>query len=277
MIHRVSASNYFSIRDEAVLDLRIPKTAPDLPRFRQSQARPDIRLPSVAVLMGPNGSGKTPQRAECVRLRRPLFPLPPPVDDERLTQFQPFRATRPSLDPTRIRIDLEADWLSPGSAAELFRKSLLSSAWRGGATKRSSRFSSVDREGLHVHLRTSAAGGGSSRAVVEDAARALGRLPRRQFADRLVLVDADRVEQDPRERQETSAVAERWRPSAPVLSAQSGGPVGPPACGARAFSRDRGARPAGTTETLARLHEVPDRRRTDPTLHVGRSEARGPA
>lgn len=66
-----------------------------------------------------------------------------------------------------------------------------------------------DREGLHVHLRASAAGGGSSRAVVEQAARALGRLPRRQFADRLVLLDADRVEQDPREQQETSTAARR--------------------------------------------------------------------
>ena len=66
-----------------------------------------------------------------------------------------------------------------------------------------------DREGLHVHLRASAARGGSPRSVVEGAARALGRLPRRQFADRLVLVDADRVEQDPQERQEASTVAER--------------------------------------------------------------------
>lgn len=66
-----------------------------------------------------------------------------------------------------------------------------------------------DREGLHVHLRASAAGGGSSRAVVEETARALGRLPRRQFADRLVLLDADRVERDPRERQETSTAARR--------------------------------------------------------------------
>ena len=66
-----------------------------------------------------------------------------------------------------------------------------------------------DREGLHVHLKASAAGGGSSHAVVEDAGRALGRLLRRQLADRLVLQDADRVEQDARERTETSAAAER--------------------------------------------------------------------
>ena len=59
MIVSFSVENYHSIREEVVLDLRIPGTAPDLPRFRRSEAKPDIRLPSVVVLIGPNGSGKT--------------------------------------------------------------------------------------------------------------------------------------------------------------------------------------------------------------------------
>ena len=59
MIHTFSVSNFRSIREEVVLDLRIPKTAPDLPRFRRSIAKPDVRLPSVVTFMGPNGSGKT--------------------------------------------------------------------------------------------------------------------------------------------------------------------------------------------------------------------------
>ena len=59
MIHKFSISNFHSVREEVVLDLRIPGTAPDLPRFRYSTAKPDIRLPSVVVLIGPNGSGKT--------------------------------------------------------------------------------------------------------------------------------------------------------------------------------------------------------------------------
>ena len=67
-----------------------------------------------------------------------------------------------------------------------------------------------DREGLHVHLKASSAGGRSARAVVEDAGRALDRFPRRQFADRLVLLDADRIEQDPREGHGASAAAERY-------------------------------------------------------------------
>ena len=126
MIHRIAVSNYFSIRDEAVLDLRIPKTAPDLPRFRRSRARPDVRLPSVVVLMGPNGSGKTKLltalhdaavfAVHSVHLTQ--------RSDDGLNAFPPFRGPRPSLEPTRIRVDLEADWLSPGSAPKLFRYEL---------------------------------------------------------------------------------------------------------------------------------------------------------
>ena len=67
-----------------------------------------------------------------------------------------------------------------------------------------------DREGLHVHLRASAAGGGSPRSVVEDAGRALVRSSPRQFAAGLVLLDADRIERDPREGREASAVAKRY-------------------------------------------------------------------
>ena len=122
MIHRISISNYFSIRDEAVLDLRIPKTAPDLPRFRQSRARPDVRLPAIAVLMGPNGSGKTKllsalHDVACLAAVHST----PGSNESGLVRFDPFRATDQSLDPTRICIELEADWLSPGSSPKLFR------------------------------------------------------------------------------------------------------------------------------------------------------------
>ena len=58
MIHAFSVSNYYSVREEVVLDLRIPGTAPDLPRFRRSTAKPDIRLPSVVVFMGPEWIGQ---------------------------------------------------------------------------------------------------------------------------------------------------------------------------------------------------------------------------
>lgn len=67
-----------------------------------------------------------------------------------------------------------------------------------------------DRQGLHVHLKGSAAGGGSPRSVVEDAGRALVRSSPRQFAARLVLLDADRIERDSREGHEASRVAKRY-------------------------------------------------------------------
>lgn len=66
-------------------------------------------------------------------------------------------------------------------------------------------------EGLPVHLKASAAGGGSPRSVVEDAGRALVRSSPRRYAAALVLLDADRIDQDPREGREASAVAKRYR------------------------------------------------------------------
>ncbi len=138
MIHRISVSNYFSIRDEAVLDLRIPKTAPDLPRFRRSSARPDVRLPSVVVLIGPNGSGKTKLLTalhDAAVFAAHSFHLTSRSDDDGLNAFQPFRASRPSLEPTCIGVDLEADWLSPGSAPNLFRYELAVGAVSDGGPR----------------------------------------------------------------------------------------------------------------------------------------------
>ena len=59
MIHRFRVSNFQSIRQSVELDFRIPGTTPELPCFRRSSARPDVRLPNVIALVGPNGSGKT--------------------------------------------------------------------------------------------------------------------------------------------------------------------------------------------------------------------------
>ncbi len=125
MIHQVSISNYFSIRDEAVIDLRIPKTAPRLPRFRQSLARPDVRLPSVVMLMGPNGSGKTKLLLALRDVAYFASNLSTPrTDDVGTSDFEPFLAAGPALGPTRIRVELEADWLSPGHGVELYRYDL---------------------------------------------------------------------------------------------------------------------------------------------------------
>ena len=122
MIHKFSISNFHSVREEVVLDLRIPGTAPDLPRFRQSTAKPDIRLPSIVVLIGPNGSGKTTLlRALVATALTALLGLP--TDRNRsLKTFFPFFSEETRNEPTRFCMEFEANWL--GKAHQLFRYEL---------------------------------------------------------------------------------------------------------------------------------------------------------
>lgn len=123
MIHSLSVSNFRSIREEAVLDLRIPKTAPDLPHFRQSQARPDIRLPPVVVLMGPNGSGRTTLlRALDMVIR--IVRTPWREDETPVKRIRPFFSPPFRDKQTRFCLELEADWLAPGGNKDLFRYEL---------------------------------------------------------------------------------------------------------------------------------------------------------
>ena len=121
MIHYFSVSNYYSIRKEVVLDLRIPKTAPDLPHFRKSQVNSDIRLPSVIVLTGPNGSGKTTLLRALVDAIR--FAVTPWTPNQNLLQllFLPFFSKECRGQPMRFCVEFEANWLAPGKTSELFR------------------------------------------------------------------------------------------------------------------------------------------------------------
>jgi len=123
MIHKFSVSNYHSIREEVILDLRIPGTAPALPCFRRSAVRPDIRLPSVAVLMGPNGSGKT-------TLLRALITVAEVVSSVPLAGNNPIKAVLPFLsesakgEPTLFCVEFETDRLLPEDTPQLFRYEL---------------------------------------------------------------------------------------------------------------------------------------------------------
>ena len=121
MIHTFSVSNYQSIREEAVLDLRIPGTAPDLPRFRQSAAKPDVRLPSVVALMGPNGSGKTTLLKALVEAAEIASSASPAENNNPIKALLPFASTNTMGEPTRFCVEVEADWLAPGEARQLFR------------------------------------------------------------------------------------------------------------------------------------------------------------
>ena len=117
MIHRFSVSNYYSINEEVVLDLRIPGTAPDLPRFRRSEAKPDIRLPAVAVLMGPNGSGKTTLLRALSTVSRVIGS----TDERLLVTILPFLVGDALDKPTMFCVDFEAALLEGNKDRELFR------------------------------------------------------------------------------------------------------------------------------------------------------------
>ena len=123
MIHKFSISNFHSVREEVVLDLRIPGTAPDLPRFRYSTAKPDIRLPSVVVLIGPNGSGKTTLLSALVATAFIASFASPTERTGPIKAFLPFWTKETRNEPTRFCMEFEADWL--GEASQLFRYELV--------------------------------------------------------------------------------------------------------------------------------------------------------
>lgn len=120
MIHRFSVSNYGSIREEVTLDLRIPGTAPELACFRRSAAKPDVRLPAVAVLMGSNGSGKTTLLRALVAAAR----IAVEVNHIIPIRIVPFLSDQTRWKETRFRLEGEWDFLTPGGRPQLFRYEL---------------------------------------------------------------------------------------------------------------------------------------------------------
>ena len=67
-----------------------------------------------------------------------------------------------------------------------------------------------DEERVHVHLSASVAHGGDSLAVVEHAMRYLARSSaRNQFSRKLVLLDADRIDQDRKAKRDAASAAKR--------------------------------------------------------------------
>ena len=68
-----------------------------------------------------------------------------------------------------------------------------------------------DEQDLSLHLRVSVAGGGDSLSVVRHASRYLERsAARRDFSAKLVLLDADRVEQDRRAGRDPATAANQF-------------------------------------------------------------------
>lgn len=111
MLHRIEIENYRSIRETQVIDLRLPRTTPDMPRFVASHGDEGVRLPTVVAFFGPNASGKTTiLRALTSTLDFAVhsFSTPP---DQPIPYFWPFRSANWWDRPTRIIVDFDAEWI----------------------------------------------------------------------------------------------------------------------------------------------------------------------
>ena len=114
MLHSIRVSNYQSIRDDVTLDFRVPGTTPDRPWLRRPTARPDLRVPTVIALIGPNGCGKSAwlrTLADTVHFAAYSYGHSPGV----IPQFPAFASKDALSIPTRIEVEFDAPWLLSGS------------------------------------------------------------------------------------------------------------------------------------------------------------------
>jgi uncharacterized protein len=111
VIHRFSVENFYSIREEQVVDLALARTTPLMPRFRESPSRVDVRLPTVVALFGANASGKTNiLRALSTTIDFAIDSFAGLHPDAAISIFQPFRSEGWWRRPTRIVTEFDAPW-----------------------------------------------------------------------------------------------------------------------------------------------------------------------
>lgn len=119
MIHEIRVENFYSIREEMVVDLRIPGTSPELSKFRTSNSRDDIRLPTIVAFFGANASGKsTILRALTSTIRFVNSSFDAPIEGP-ITGFVPFMCDDCWDKPTKFSIEFDAGWF--GEEQSLFR------------------------------------------------------------------------------------------------------------------------------------------------------------
>ena len=109
MIHRFRINNFQSIREDVELDFRIPKTTPEMPCFRKSRSRPEVRLPSAVVLVGPNGSGKSTLLSAIVETIH-FVAYSYGNRSGSIPGFLPFLSSETLASSTRIEMDFDAFW-----------------------------------------------------------------------------------------------------------------------------------------------------------------------
>jgi uncharacterized protein len=111
VIHRFTVENFYSIREEQVVDLAVPRTTPAMPRFREASSRSDVRLPTVVALFGANASGKTNLlRAISTAISFAVDSFNGLLPDASISIFQPFRSKTWWQRPTRIVVEFDAAW-----------------------------------------------------------------------------------------------------------------------------------------------------------------------
>ena len=153
LIHRFSVFNYLSVGETVQLDMRIPRTAPHQPGFRESKARAGTRVPTLALLIGPNASGKTTLLTAFLRMLQ--IASADLGDRGPLNTVVPFMSRSLKREPTRFELDLEADWLAPEERPEMFRYTLAVDHGLGSAKRDvdldalSDRTATVHREALY--------------------------------------------------------------------------------------------------------------------------------
>ena len=118
MIHRISVTNFQSIRHRVELDFRIAGTSPKKSCFRESPSRPDVRLPSVVVLVGANGAGKTTLLRALVATIRFASLSYGEHGAGHIPLFTPFLALEAEAPATRIEVEFDSFWPVAESAQD---------------------------------------------------------------------------------------------------------------------------------------------------------------
>ena len=110
MIHRFYVRNFMSIRDGVELDFRVLRTTPMRDRFRERRNSSSIRLPTVVVFIGPNGSGKTNLLRAMNSTARFISHSFLENSEGQLNYFYPsFNSLEYRNKPTRIELDFDLD------------------------------------------------------------------------------------------------------------------------------------------------------------------------
>lgn len=97
-----------SIRDGVELDFRVPRTTPNLDRFREGRKSSGVRLPTVVVFIGPNGSGKTTFLRAMISTARFISRSFTENSKEQINYFYPpFNSSEYRYKPTKVEFDFD--------------------------------------------------------------------------------------------------------------------------------------------------------------------------